>query len=218
MRVDLSDDQEFFRETTARFLADKAPVSALRELRNDPVGFDSGYWRQGAELGWTSMLVAEDHGGGSVSGDGLVDLSLVAHEFGAAAAPGPLLPAALVAGALSAGGAQLDLVADLLGGTSVAAWCFGGATPHGGLGATDVAVRQDGDHLVIDGVCRPVESAGAASHLLVTARTDDGVTQVVIPADAPGGDGHGVAHDRPDPPVLRGSLLLGTGRTGRARR
>ena len=32
----------------------------------------------------------EDHGGGSLSGEGVVDLTLIAHEFGQAAAPGPL--------------------------------------------------------------------------------------------------------------------------------
>jgi len=38
------------------------------------------------------MLVAEDHGGGSVSGQGLSDLSLVAEEFGRMVTPGPLIP------------------------------------------------------------------------------------------------------------------------------
>ncbi len=62
MLVALSEDQEFFRETTARFLTQQAPPDALRALRDDPAGFDAGYWRQGAELGWTSLLVAEEHG------------------------------------------------------------------------------------------------------------------------------------------------------------
>ena len=52
-------DQEFFRDTTARFLRDQAPPAELRRLRDDPAGFDSGYWRRGAELGWTSLLVTE---------------------------------------------------------------------------------------------------------------------------------------------------------------
>ena len=91
MFVALSEDQEFFRETTARFLREHAPPDALRALRDDPAGFDAGYWRRGAELGWTSLLVAEEHGGGTISGPGLIDLSLVAYEFGQHAAPGPLV-------------------------------------------------------------------------------------------------------------------------------
>ena len=81
MLLDLSPDQEFFRETTARFIDDQVPVATLRALRDDPVGFDGDYWRRGAELGWTSLLVSEEHGGGSISGDGLADLSLIAFEF-----------------------------------------------------------------------------------------------------------------------------------------
>src|SRR4029453_3851273 len=38
----------------------------------------------------------------------------------------------------------------------------------------------------IDGLVRPVESAGQAAWLLVTGRSDGGMTQVLVPANAPG--------------------------------
>jgi hypothetical protein len=82
MLLQPSEDQQFFRETTARFLDEFAPVNEVRRLRDDPAGYAPDYWRRGAELGWTSFLVDERHGGGSISGAGLVDLTLVAHEFG----------------------------------------------------------------------------------------------------------------------------------------
>ena len=91
MLLTLDGDQELFRDTTARLLSELVPVGELRRLRDDPVGFDDDYWRRGAELGWTSLLVSEDLGGGSIGGQGLVDLALVAYEFGRHAAPGPLL-------------------------------------------------------------------------------------------------------------------------------
>src|SRR5437868_3122026 len=80
--------------------------------RCDPAGFDEKYWRRGLDLGWTSLLVAEEHGGGSISGDGLVDLTLVAYEFGRHAAPGPLVPSNVVATALDAArtGAHAGLI------------------------------------------------------------------------------------------------------------
>jgi len=89
-----------------------------------------------------------------------------------------------VAGALSAASAHLDVLAGLLDGSAVATWCL--AEPHGRFGRIDLDVRADGDELVLDGVKRPVEAASGASHLLVTGRTGDGLTQVVVPADAPG--------------------------------
>ena len=55
MLLNLSEDQQFFRETTDRFLTEQVPPDALRALRHDPTGFDPAYWRRGAELGWTSL-------------------------------------------------------------------------------------------------------------------------------------------------------------------
>ena len=74
MKLDLTPEQAFFHGTTRQFLDDKVPTSLLRELRDDPAGFGRDFWRQGADLGWTSLLVSEADGGGSVRGQGLVDL------------------------------------------------------------------------------------------------------------------------------------------------
>lgn len=188
MLLDLSSDQEFFRDTTARFLTEHAPPNELRRLRDDPHGFAEDYWARGADLGWTSLLVSEAHGGGSISGDGLVDLTLVAHEFGRRAAPGPLIATNVVAATLSEvdGEGRADLLSALLAGRSVATWCFAEPAPNDGLGAVALEVRVDGDHVVLNGVKRPVESAGRAGHLLVTGRTGSGLTQVLVPSNAPG--------------------------------
>jgi alkylation response protein AidB-like acyl-CoA dehydrogenase len=127
-----SEDLEFFRATTARFLTELVPPATLRLLRDDPTGFDHDYWRRGAELGWTSLLVDEAHGGGSLSGDGLVDLTVIAHEFGAHAAPGPLVSHNVVAAALSNSDGHADVIAGVLAGTtsSAGATVFPGLTRH----------------------------------------------------------------------------------------
>jgi len=188
MQLQLTSEQELFRETTARLLDDHVPASEIRRLRDDPAGYDEGYWRRGAELGWTSLLVDEQHGGGSVSGRGLVDLTLIAHEFGRRAAPGPLVGTNVVAAALSAHGseAHAPVLASLLSGASIAAWCFGEPRPNDGLGAIGLEIRRDGGDVVVSGVKRPVEFAMQASHLLVTGRSGDGLAQVLVPAGAAG--------------------------------
>lgn len=185
MQLTPSPDQQAFRDSTARFLRDKAPLAAVRGLRDDADGFDRGFWRRGAELGWVSLLVGEDNGGGSISGSGLLDLALVAHEFGRTAAPGPLVPCNLVAGALSTAGGHTSLDG-LLDGSLAGAWCAGEAGPGGGLGATALTVDVDGDSLVLQGEKRPVEAAEVADVLLVTGRTGEGLTQVLLPSDTPG--------------------------------
>jgi alkylation response protein AidB-like acyl-CoA dehydrogenase len=186
MLVALTEDQQFFRETTERFLVEHASPDTVRALRGNPTGFDPTYWRRGAELGWTSLLVDEAHGGGTISGAGLVDLSLVAYEFGLHAAPGPLLATNIVAAALSAHDTGGDVLAGLLAGDAVASWC--GADPGSQVGAwrTGVTARRDGDSYLLSGSVAPVESAVQSSHLLVTAADGEGLTQFLVPASAPG--------------------------------
>jgi alkylation response protein AidB-like acyl-CoA dehydrogenase len=180
MLLDLIPDQEFFRDTTAKFLDDQVPAQLLQQMATKiPADWEASYWRRGAELGWTSLLVPEEDGGGSVSEQGLVDLCVIAHEFGRHAAPGPLLPANVVAAALSDAGAHPEVLAELLAGTAVAAWC-------GGLGKTALDIRADGTGLILNGAARPVEAGGQARYLLVTGATDGALTQLLVPADAPG--------------------------------
>jgi alkylation response protein AidB-like acyl-CoA dehydrogenase len=188
MLLSPSEDQEFFRDTTRRFLADHVPAGEVRRLREEPAGFGRDYWRRGAELGWTSLLVDERHGGGSISDRGLVDLALVADAFGRHAAPGPLIPTNVVAAALSDTGddAWSAVLADLLSGSAVATWALSEATSGATFGAASLEVRTDGNDVVLTGAKRPVEAADQAEHLLVTGRTGEGLTQVLVPSGSPG--------------------------------
>ncbi len=186
--LSLSSDQEFFRDTTAKFLTELASPTEIRGLRDDPSGFTGPYWKAGAELGWTSLLVDGEHGGGSISGDGLIDLTLVAHEFGRHAAPGPLVPTNLVAHAISESspGRHTDLLAGLLDGTSIASWCHREPLPHDGLRDIALEVRVEGPDIILNGTKRPVESAELATHLLVSGRSPNGLTQVLVPRGTTG--------------------------------
>jgi alkylation response protein AidB-like acyl-CoA dehydrogenase len=198
MLLGLTDDQEFFRGTTERFLVEHAPVDALRSARDDPDGFDRAYWRRGAELGWTSLLVDEERGGGTISGAGLADVCLVAYEFGRHAAPGPLMTTNVVAAALNeagAAGAQADVLAGLLSGETVVSWCAP-VVGADGWRAT-VEAGRDGSNVVLRGEARAVEAAGQADHLLVTCADPAGpaapagpggvgTTQVLVPTSLSG--------------------------------
>ena len=55
MDLDLSEDQEFFRDTTRKFLESEIPVERVRKLADDPGGFERGWWRRGAEMGWEKL-------------------------------------------------------------------------------------------------------------------------------------------------------------------
>ena len=187
MEITLTEDQAFFADTTRKFLDDKSPLQSVRSFRHSPEGFDRDYWRQGAELGWVSMLVPEDLGGGSVSGRGVVDLTLVADAFGHMVAPGPLMPCNVVAAALARGGSaehQGELLPAIVGGETVAAWAIG--APAGTAIRSGVHAEADGGGFVLSGAQAPVEAGAQADVLLVTATFGDGLAQFVVTPDTPG--------------------------------
>jgi alkylation response protein AidB-like acyl-CoA dehydrogenase len=193
--TDLTEDQALFRDTTAKFLEHTCPLPVVREwAEQEAAGFPAAWWQQGAELGWTSLLVGERDGGGSVSGHGLLDLTLVAEEMGRRVSAGPLLPTNVVAAAVSEWGSEAQrerYLPGLLTGTTIASWCLGGARPPGrptsGLpGAVALEAIRTGSDFVISGRQAAVEAGAEADFFLVPALVDDGATQFLVDADAPG--------------------------------
>jgi alkylation response protein AidB-like acyl-CoA dehydrogenase len=190
--LSLNAEQSFFQETTRRFLETEAPLSRVRQLADDPAGFDRDWWRRGAELGWTSFLVPESQGGGTLSGGGFSDLAIVAEEFGRMVSPGPLHPTNIVAAAVARSGTpdqQSEVLSGIVRGDTVATWCY--KEPHRSWRARDVQLeaRQptDGsDGFVLSGTKTMVEAAAIADWFLVTARSDDGLVQLLLHCDTPG--------------------------------
>jgi alkylation response protein AidB-like acyl-CoA dehydrogenase len=188
MRLLLNPDEELFRQTTRRFLESEWPLETVRKLAADPDGFDRSTWQRGAELGWTSLLAPAALGGGGLAGAGLLDLTLVAEEMGRLVSPGPLLPANVVALALSGSdrAEHRQVLDDVMTGRVVPAWAV--AEPGGRWSGDDVALSatQGPDGFVLDGVKAPVEAATYADYFLVAARTGDGLSQFLVPRDTPG--------------------------------
>jgi alkylation response protein AidB-like acyl-CoA dehydrogenase len=184
---ELTSDQQLLRDTTARFLADRVPLDRQRKNKDSATGFEPDYWTSGAELGWIMPLVSEENGGLSVSGRGIVDLSLIAYEFGRHSAPGPLADCNVVASALSDSGDEGHAAAleEIMTGSAIAACCLG-AAPWQEPGEATISIAREGDDLVIQGSIKPVESAAQAGYFLVTGRSEGGVTQVLVPASAVG--------------------------------
>ncbi|HZC90978.1 MAG TPA: acyl-CoA dehydrogenase family protein [Mycobacterium sp.] len=184
-----SPEKILFASTTQAFLQKEVPLSRVRELHAQDVSFDPSWWRRAAELGWTALLVPEELGGGSVSGDGVADLAMVAEQLGKTVAPGPLYPVSAVLAALvncAEPQAHAATIESLISGEAVASWAVyepgQGWAPHQ---PSVVATSTDSGYRV-DGVKDRVEAGAQCDLLLVVARTDDGVRQFLVPTDAPG--------------------------------
>src|SRR3954465_10859629 len=123
MTDDANPERLLFASTTQSFLEKSASLGRLRELHDAGMSFERDWWRRAAELGWTSLLVAEELGGGSVSGDGVADLALVAELCGRTVSPGPLHPVSIVlAGLAEAPENHEETIESLVSGEIVASW------------------------------------------------------------------------------------------------
>ena len=189
MELTLTNDQELLRETAVRFMEAACPLETVRQLY-DGGGTDlpQDYLRDAAELGWFSLLVPEEFGGGSISGDGLRDAAIVAEERGKRLQPGPFVPMNVVAGALARSGtaSQRDsILPAVMAGESAAAWVANDATGKWAPGASITAAPRDGG-FVLSGTAAVVQGAHQAAWLLVVATGPEGLSQFLVAADLPG--------------------------------
>lgn len=184
----LSEEQQMLLDTAESFLKNEAPVSSARDRESAPRAFDADYWKKGAELGWTSMLVPEDLGGAAVE-EPILDIAVVAELFGRFVAPGPLLPGNVVVDALVRTGSdeqKTQYLGELTDGSITASWAFaeGEAWDLAELATT---ATRDGEDYVLNGTKSSVEAADTADLFLVTARAENaGTQQFLVPEDTSG--------------------------------
>ena len=70
MDTDATEDQRALLDVSARFMEEVCPLEVMRDPDQLDAAFSEAYRKQAAELGWFSMLVPEEHGGGSLSENG----------------------------------------------------------------------------------------------------------------------------------------------------
>ena len=188
MDFDFNEEQELLRKSTRRLLETESPLARVRARSDDGRSFDAVVWERGAGLGWFGFLVPETLGGGSLGGQGLVDLVVVTEEFGRLLQPGPLVSQSVVARALAENGspAQRACLSDIIAGRHIATW--GGVEP-GGTGASrevGLTARTDGDGYRLSRTKRGVEDADVADTLLVSADLGGQMVQLLVGTSSPG--------------------------------
>jgi alkylation response protein AidB-like acyl-CoA dehydrogenase len=188
--LSFSPEQEMLRATARDVLARHCPLSVVRAMEDDPVGYPADLWQQLGDLDLVGLLLPEAHGG---SGMTLLEGVALHEELGRALAPVPVLTSAVVCGgALAAAGSaaqQAEWVPSLADGSAV--WAPAWLEPEGGFSPRGVGLRATATAggWRLDGVKRHVAFAAAAQHLVVLARTGEAAEAVdlfVVDPHAPG--------------------------------
>ncbi len=126
MALILNDDEEQFRDSVRRVVAERSPLSKLRELMSSGQPFDADVWKQLSALGLPALVIPAEHGGAEA---GYSVLSVGLCELGAGLVASPLLASTLAAGTLLALGdqaAQARLLPGLASGELIATLASGG--------------------------------------------------------------------------------------------
>ena len=189
MPLTLTDEQTMLRDTARDFVAERAPVSHLRHLRdtNDPTGFSRDLWKRFAEMGFTGILIGEDQGG---LGLGHVEAGVVLEEIGRNLSPSPFLSTAVGAVEALKGTPHADRwFPGILAGDTVAALAIDEGPKHdASIGMT---AQRSGNGFRLSGAKQFVAHGHVADIVIVAARTagsagdEDGVTLFAVPRDTP---------------------------------
>ena len=184
----ITDDQRMLVDASARLMADTCPLERVREKAYEDGTFAAAYRRQAAELGWYSMLVPEALGGGTISGNGVLDAALIAYQRGRLLQPGPFVGTNVVAYGLAVAGTQeqrAEVLPALMAGRVSASWVV---TDSPGAPAMDgvVSVTPTGEGYRLSGDATFVEDPGADGWFLITSAGPDGPGILLVRADEPG--------------------------------
>ena len=184
MPLYLNDEQQMLRDTAKDFVADAAPISHMRALRdaNDATGFSRDLWKQFAEMGFTGVIIPESDGG---LGLGHVDAGTILEEIGRNLSPSPFLTTAIAAVEALKDSAQRDRwFPGILSGDTVAALAIDERSKHDGK--VEMKAERSGNGFRLTGEKRFVTHGHVADLLIVAANTGGGTTLFAVPQDARG--------------------------------
>ena len=188
MKLAMSAEQTELRDSVRRFLADRAPLTRVRELMAADNATDEQIWQHAAgQLGLQAIAIPEEYGGAGFS---FIEQAIILEELGAALYTGPYLASAVLAAtallASSDEGAKHDLLPGIASGETVATLAFteddGAWDPE----AIRLSAVKSGDGWVLDGHKSFVLDGATASLLLVAGRTDDGLSLFAVDGSAAG--------------------------------
>jgi len=178
----LDEDQRLLMESARGALADHAPISQYRTLREPQgEGFSRDFWKLCGEMGWSGVLISEALGG---SGFGVVGAGLVAREMARNLVLSPYLSTAVLAATALAEGSpaqQREWLPRIASAEAILAFAHDEAP-----GTEPVSAQRVGDGFRLSGDKHFVLDGHAADAFLVSAHIENVATLFLVEGQAPG--------------------------------
>ena len=194
MKLVLSEEEQFLKDTAKNFAAEKSPISHFRALRDndDPTLWDKEIWSEMVKLGWPGILIPEEYGG---SNFGVAGIGVILQECAKTLTPSPLFATGVLgAYAISNYGNEeqkKNYLPKIVNGeitTALAVDEFSHHNPNDSV----MSAKKEGSNYVLNGKKIFVIDGASADLFIVLSRTSGnsgdtaGMTLFLINADASG--------------------------------
>ena len=173
MKLILTEEQEFLRDTAKDFAQERTPVTHFRSLRDnkDENLWDKDIWQEMVNLGWSGILIPEEFGG---SDFGVAGISVILQECGKTLTPSPLFSTGVLgAYAISNFGTQEQkekYLSKIVSGEITTALAVDESSHHDPC-KTLFKAEQKGNDFLLNGKKTFVIDGASADVLIILART-----------------------------------------------
>jgi len=179
--LNLNFEQDMLREASRGFFDRQCDLNTVSELIATDDGYSTDMWRQMAELGWHGVLVPEELGGVGLS---MLEMAVLAMEFGAAACPGPFFTSSIFSTLILTQSQDERLQSELLPamttGERIATVACCGDSYHYQAAGVPFNARRVESAWVLDGEALFVPYAHIADTLIAAAQTEDGKISLFV--------------------------------------
>ena len=189
MALILNDDEKLLAESADGFFGEKAPVTALRKLRDERSedGIDRDLWAEMAAMGFAGVMISEEHGGVDM---GHMAAGLIAMEMGKNLTASPFLSSAVLAATgLKKAGSETQKstwLPKIASGETIMALAVDEGAKHKPSRIEMSAIRS-GNGFRLNGEKSMVVDGHIANQLIVAAKTaEDKLTLFLVDPKAKG--------------------------------
>ena len=173
MKLVLSEEEQFLKDTAKNFAEERSPISHFRSLRdnNDPNLWDKNIWLEMVKLGWPGILIPEEFGG---SNFGVTGIGVILQECAKTLTPSPLFATGVLgAYAISEFGnddQKNNYLPKIVNGEITTALAVDEISHHD-PSATELIAKKNNSGFTLSGKKIFVSDGASADILIVLART-----------------------------------------------
>ena len=194
MKLVLSEEEQFLKDTAKSFAEERSPISHFRSLRdnNDSVLWDKDIWSEMVNLGWPGILIPEEYGG---SNFGVTGIGVILQECAKTLTPSPLFATGVLgAYGLTQHGTdeqKKNYLPKIVSGKITTALAIDESSHHN-PSETLMIAKKEGSNFILTGKKIFVIDGDSADLLIVLARTSGdkgdnaGLTLFLVDSKSPG--------------------------------